>query len=296
MKEAMIKYMRESNYMNFRTAVRSGMTYDAYVGIFGEKGIPVSMSSVRGLHLYILAQDVRWVRLITLRTLVKYMATQPYNKELDEYLTQTDDYNFLQSVTISAYTTIKMASVRGLALFVSTLRAVCAVEDSNSVYMYKFIYHHLNTMVAKNENEANTLVYVINMLYKYCFKGECNHEYSDRYALYQEAQAHVEEQRENLMNLREQWEEMDNQNLDRQDTCDMCDFNQNNPTQELVDSMIHRYTKVEQEDGTHKIETFITNRFTGGGAGIQLVGDFCRHCGRNVNDNRRYYRVKGICM
>ena len=76
----------------------------------------------------------------------------------------------------------------------------------------------------------------------------------------------------------------------------MCDFNQNNPTQELVDSMIHRYTKVEQEDGTHKIETFITNRFTGGGAGIHLVGDFCRHCGRNVNDNRRYYRVKGICM
>lgn len=295
MKAAMTSYLREPGYEAFIKIIESGATYEDYVGVLGNKRIPVKSNNLHlhGLHQTILAHDIRWVRHIRLQTLVMYMTTQPYNKELDDYLTHSMDYNVLLSLFIENYGDTKLRSVKGMSLFTKVLTDYDIQDWQEGAYRYRYMYEYLKTIEVTTEEEAYTLVRVSKTIHHYFFKGVWNLQYPESYALYQEAHKHVEDKLHEMVKLNKQWEELDKQAIIRQDNCNMCDFLNENPIQEVVGDKVHKYTRVEQEDGTHKIVTFISTRFTVSGVGIQSIGDFCSHCGRNVNDNRRYCRNKG---
>lgn len=293
MKAAMTSYLREPGYDAFIKLIESGATYEDYVGVLGNRRIPFKSNNLYEIHHTILAHDIRWVRHISLQTVVKYMATQPYNKELDDYLTHSMDYNVLISLYIGNYEDTKLRTVKGMSLFTKVLTKYDIQDWQEVAYRYRFMYEYLKTIEVTTEEEAYTLLQASKTIHRYFFKGESFIQYPEFYALYQEADKHVEDKLHEMVKLNKQWEELDKQAITRQDNCNMCDFLNENPIKEVVGDKIYEYTRVEQEDGSHKIVTFISQRFTVSGVGIKSIGDFCSHCGRNVNDNRRYCRNKG---
>ena len=289
MKAAMIKYMRESNYMNFRKAVQEGMTVDDYKGVYGEELLPITLSHVVGLHKYILTKDVEWVKLLPIRVIIKYLITQPYNKELDEYFINTPDFKLLQDGAMSIYYQFNLATLRGMSIFVSNLREFDTVGNYHNLIQYKFIPYHMGNLMVEALTGASTLEYVRNMVYKYIYKNRKDGEYEDANNYFLSQVERVDGLINNIKGAVLAWDVNKERIEDAKVNCDYCAFHNHSVITKTEGGLTYQYERVTQNSQ----DVIQTKIITSVGTEVVLHSEFCSHCGRHISDNRWVYLSRG---
>lgn len=275
----MVQYLRDESYMSFRRAVRGGMSYEDYQTLKGDRLIPVEDTQVKGFMKYILTYDVRWINLVSLDVLSLCLLKGSYSRELDDYLTLNGSVtiNRVYGGSIEVRDTID--SIGGLKNLINQLRVNKGQGDIITLLKYKFILHHLEDLHIESESEMFALESLVKDIKRLYVKTLAREGRPDEVQQYTQLVDGLSQKLIQVQDVLDKKEELARYIESKRYDCQKCPLNTGDIITYTEQGIIYT-SQIKHKGNKHVIQTEIKE----GKHRILIDSEFCRHCGRHVDE------------
>lgn len=265
--------------MSFRRAVRGGMSYEDYQTLKGDSLIPVEVTQVKGFMRYILTYDVRWINLVTLDVLSLCLLQGSYSRELDDYLTLNGNVTINRVYGGSIVVRDTLDSLGGLKNLIYRLDINKGQGDIITLLKYNFISHHLGALHIESEGEMFELDSLVKDIKRLYLKTLAQEGQPDEVQQYTQIVGGLSQKIIQVQDILDKKEELARYIEGKRYDCKRCPLNMGDVITYTEQGLIYT-CQIKHKGNKHVIETEIKE----GKNRIVMDSEFCRHCGRHVDE------------
>lgn len=275
----MVNYIRDGSYMSFRKAVSAGMGYEDYLTISGETILPVGINQVRGFMKYILTQDVRWMNLVTVDVLVLCLLQGDYSRELDEYLTTNSGVTINRVYTSEVEVREGIDTLHGIYNLIYKLWEFKNQGDICTVLTYKFLMHHMGRIRLVSDKDMFMLDEIVKGLDRLLKGTLTDGAYTEEVQQYKKVMGELNNEILRIQGKIDRGKELAGYIRDKKLECNYCPTTMGEEITYLEQGVqyINRLKYTGSKNVIHTIISMGTKR-------VEMDSEFCRHCGRHVDE------------